>query len=240
MRRVFIIFLALLLAVPCRAVTLVEADYDGDEWVAEEATPPGMVPLRAAAAFLPYEVEWQERTIIITTEERTWKFSPDRWLPEGMTLTDGVTWVTPQYLCGILQSGRAFCVDGELYYLTGESKGSALIRGGERFRLNVLAAMYRLKVALPEDYALIRKSLSGGVEESGGLDGETWQPSAYIYPRAKRPTAFIVASGVSGAQLAELIAHEAYHVVLRANNRTNEIKCQEYAAGVKAALLERM
>jgi hypothetical protein len=127
---------------------------------------------------------------------------------------------------------NSFLFRTELYVFAGETKRSALVRGDDAFREKVLTTMYRLRLALPEDYRLIRDCLTGGIEQSAWRD---WMPdgaAAYVYPGLQHPTAYIVAN-LRWANLAELIAHEAYHVYLTRQGRDNEALAEEY--GKRAA-----
>ena len=247
MRRIITIALVLCLTVtPCKALTVFQTDYDGDSYTTERiATGCALamteeedwLPLRELAGVLPYSVEWneQERTISIHAQ-RTYTIRPDWWLPPGVQIVDGVTYVTPKYLRRVLP-GISFLYDGELYVFNGETERSRLVRGGETFRANALTALYRLKLALPKDYRLIRRHLRGGIEQQDTAPGGPLVAAAYIYPTACRPTAYIVASGLTGADLAELIAHEAYHVYLQHWKKQSEDKAIEYARRVKRDLL---
>ena len=254
MRRMITIALVLCLTVtPCKALTLFQTDYDGDSYTTErvgfdypsvtfgdsspdKGSQADWLPLRELSAILPYSVEWneQERTVYIYAD-RTHTIRPDWWLPPDVQIVEGVTYVTARYLDGIL-GGRAFRYQGELYVFNGETKHSRLVRGDETFRQNALTTLYRLKLALPEDYKLIRNSLTGGIQQEEPEKGLLTY-AAYIYPAARRPVACIVTNG-SGADLAELIAHEAYHVYLHRHGRQSEKKAREYGQRVKADLLK--
>ena len=237
MRRIILFALVLALTVtPCHALTLFQTDYDGDSYTTETVYEGDWLPLRKLSEVLPYEVEWneQERTIYIYTN-RTWTIKPDWWLPPDVKIVDGVTYVTPKYLDGIL-GGRAFRYDGELYVYQGESAPSKLVRGSDTFRANVLTTMYFLKMVLPEDYKLIRRHLEGGIEETTFRNGLPYGTAAYIYPAASKPTAYIVAAGLTGGNLAELIAHEAYHVYLYHQGKQNESEAIEYGQQIKYVL----
>ena len=250
MRRIILFTLVLALTVtPCHALTLFQTDYDGDSYTTERVAyqapssgpaghlPPegeGWLPLRELSKILPYTVEWKDRTVYIYAE-RTHTIRPDWWLPEGVKIENGVTYVTPKYLRMVL-SGKCFLYADELYVFDGETVRSDLVRGDADFRERVLTAMYRLRLALPEDYQLIRNCLTGGIEQEEPEEGLLTY-AAYIYPAARRPVAYIVAD-CSGADLAELIAHEAYHVYLHRHGRQSEEKAREYGRRVKADLLE--
>ena len=252
MRRIITIALVLALTVtPCHALTLFQTDYDGDSYTTErvvfdypsvtcgdsspdKGSQADWLPLRELSKTLPYTVEWKDRTIYIYAD-RTWTIQPDRYIPEGVQIVNGVTCVSPVYMRRVLP-GISFLYDGELYVFVGETERSRLVQGDETFRRNALTALYRIKLALPEDYRLIRNSLTGGIAYEAPKEG-LLPYSAYIYPAARRPTAYIV-SGCDGADLAELIAHEAYHVYLHRRGRQSEEQAMDYGRRVKADLLE--
>ena len=232
-RLALILTLCLCLSVPCSALTFFQADYDADEWTTETVYEGDWLPLRELSSILPYEVEWKDRTIYIYAE-RTHTIKPDWWLPPDVQIVDGVTYVTPEYLRRVLP-GISFLYDGELYVYNGETERSRLVRGSKTFRANTLTTLYRLKLAMPKDYQLIRNSLTGGIQQEEPEKGLLTY-AAYIYPAARRPVACIVTNG-SGADLAELIAHEAYHVYLHRHGRQSESDAREYGQRVKADLL---
>lgn len=231
-----VLTLCLCLSVPCSALTFFQADYDADAYTTETVYEGEWLPLRELSSILPYTVEWKDRTIYVYAE-RTWEIKPDWYLPEGVKIVDGVTYVTPRYIQRFLPEGTAFRYHGELYVFDGETNRSELIRGEEGFRQNALTVLYRLKLALPEDYAMIRKCLTGGIEQVEQEEG-VLEAAAYIYPAVRHPTAYIVSSGISGSSLAELIAHEAYHVHLQRWHRQSEDEAQEYGQRVAADLIE--
>lgn len=236
MRRIITIALMLcLMVMPCNALTLFKADYDGDTYTEETAYSGDWLPLRELSEILPYEVEWKDRTVYVYAD-RTWEIKPDRWMPEGVSILDGVTYVTPAYMRRFLQ-GISFLFEDELYVFNGEAERSGLVRGSTNFRAHTLTVLYRLRLALPEDYHLIRNSLTGGIEETALPEGLPYDTLAYVYPTIARPTAHIVAN-CSDANLAELIAHEAYHVHLTRNGRDSEELADEYGWRVKRDLLE--
>lgn len=235
MRRIILFALVLVLTVtPCHALTLFQTDYDGDSYTTETVYEGDWLPLRKLSQVLPYTVEWKDRTVYIYAD-KTHTIRPDWYLPEGVKIENGVTYVSPRYMRRFLPS-RAFLYAGELYVFRGETQRSQLVRGDDAFREKVLTTMYRLRLALPEDYRLIRDCLTGGIEQSEWQD---WLPAGalfYVYPGHKRPTAYIIAG--RWANLAELIAHEAYHVHLTRRGRDSEDAAREYGRRVKADLLE--
>ena len=235
-RLALILTLCLCLSIPCSALTFFQADYDADAYTTETVYEGDWLPLRELSSILPYEVEWKDRTIYIYGE-RTWTIKPDWYLPEGVKIVDGVTYVTPQYMKRFLPDGTAFLYQGELYVFSGEINQSELIRGNEDFRQNTLTVLYRLKLALPKDYKLIRKHLKGGIEQSEWKDGLPILTKAYTYPSFSRPVAYILAYEAEGADLAEMIAHEAYHVHLERQHRQSEDAAHEYGRRVAADLI---
>lgn len=235
MRRIILFALVLALTVtPCHALTLFQTDYDGDSYTTETVYEGDWLPLRKLSEVLPYEVEWKDRTVYIYAD-RTHRIKPDWCLPEGVIIRDGVTYVSPAYMRRFLP-GISFLYAGELYVYNGETVHSQLVRGSTDFREKTLTALYRLKLALPEDYRLIRNSLTGGIRQEEPEEGLLTY-AAYIYPAARRPVAYIVAD-CSGADLAELIAHEAYHVYLERWNRQSEDAAIEYGQRVMNDLLD--
>lgn len=232
-RLVLTLAICLCLSIPCSALTLFQTDYDGDSYTTETVYEGDWLPLRKLSEVLPYTVEWKDRTVYIYAE-RTHTIRPDWWLPEGVMIENGVTYVTPKYLRMIL-SGKCFLYADELYVFDGETVRSNLVRGDADFRERVLTAMYRLRLALPEDYRLIRNCLTGGIEQS---EWQEWMPEgalAYVYPTRPRPTAYIIAG--RWADLTELIAHEAYHVYLARRGQNSEDAAWEYGKRVAELLL---
>lgn len=233
-RLALILTLCLCLSVPCSALTFFQADYDADVYTTETVYEGDWLPLRELSSILPYTVEWKDRTIYIYAD-KTWTIQPDSYIPEGVQIVNGVTYVTPEYMKRFLP-GVSFVYGGELYVFAGETERSRLVRGDDAFRQNALTALYRIKLALPEDYKLIRNSLTGGIQQEEPEEGLLTY-AAYIYPAARRPVACIVAD-CSGANLAELIAHEAYHVYLHRHGRQSESGARDYGRRVKADLLK--
>lgn len=101
MRRIILFALLLFLTVtPCKALTFFRTDYDGDTYVEETAYSGDWLPLLELSEIMPYSVEWKDRTVYIYGE-RTWTIKPDWWIPEGVKIVDGVTYVT------LMQTTRA-------------------------------------------------------------------------------------------------------------------------------------
>lgn len=215
MRRIITIALLLcLIVMPCNALTLFQTNYDDDVYETEIVYEDEWLPLTKLSEFLPYNVEWNSETRTITiTAARTFKIRPDWWIPPGVKIENGMTYVTSGFLCGLLGS-EAFMYDGELYMFDGEVGKSALIKGNEEFRKGALTTLFRMKLVAPEIYEMVRENLSGGVQ---GVSREELHPSiplntlAYVYPYRRNPIAYIVGD-TSGVALARCLVHEGVHV----------------------------
>lgn len=234
-RLIVFIALCLCLSIPSHALTFFRTDYDGDTYTEETAYSGDWLPLRELSEILPYSVEWKDRTVYVYAD-RTWEIKPDLWMPEGVSILDGVTYVTPDYMRRFLP-GISFLFEDELYVFNGEAERSRLVRGDEDFRRNALTSLYRMKLAAPDTYDMIRRNLTGGVESVERPADIPLGALAYVYPTIAQPTAHIVANR-SDANLAELIAHEAYHVCLTRSGRDSEELADEYGWRVKRDLLE--
>lgn len=215
MRRIILFALVLCLTLtPCHALTFFQADYNDNTYETEIVYEGEWLPLSNLSQILPYGVEWNSETRTITiTAARTIKIRPDWWIPPGVKIENGVTYVTPKYLCGLLGVG-AFVYDGELYVFDGEVEKSALIKGNEEFRKGALTTLFRMKLVAPEIYEMVRENLSGGVQ---GISKEELPHSiplntlAYVYPYWRNPIAYIVGD-TSGVALARRLVHEGVHV----------------------------
>lgn len=158
-----IAFLLCLIITPCSALTLFQTNYDDDAYETEIVYEGEWLPLSNLSEFLPYDVEWSAETRTITiTAARTIKIRPDWWIPPGVKIENGTTYVTSGFLCGLL-GAEAFMYDGELYVFDGEVEKSALIKGNEEFRKGALTTLFRMKLVAPEIYEMVRENLSGGV-----------------------------------------------------------------------------
>ena len=235
-----IIAIALILALivtPCHALTLFHTDYDADSYTTEHLDYCEWLPLRELSTILPYEVEWKDNCVYIYSD-KTHKIDPSWWIPPGVKIQNGVTYVSPNYMKRILPDGISFMYDGELYVFNGETVESKLIRGDEDFRKHVLTSMYWIKTALPEDYDHIRECITGGIKQVEPKNAPSRKAMAYIYPYSRKPVAHIIASDVYGSWLAELISHEAHHVWLYRQGNRSEEDAKEYGKTVATKLLE--
>ena len=228
MRRIITItFLLCLIVTPCHALTLFQTNYDDDAYETEVIYEGEWLPLYNLSKILPYDIEWNAETRTITiTAARTIKIRPDWWIPPGVKIENGITYVTSGFLCGPL-GAEAFMYNGELYAFDGEVEKSALIKGNEEFRKGALTTLFRMKLVAPEIYEMVRENLSGGVQ---GISREGLPPSippttlAYVYPYRRNPIAYIVGD-TSGVALARRLAHEGIHV--RQARERREIREEE-------------
>lgn len=234
MRRIILFALLLCMTVtPCHALNLFNAGYDADTYTKETVYEGDWLPLRELSSILPYEVEWKDRTIYVYAE-RTWTIKPDWWIPEGVKIVDGVTYVTPEHMKRFL-SGICFMYGGELYVLydTAESK---LIRGSERFKQNTNNAMYWMKLASPDTYSMVRDYLTGGVESVERTSDIPLGALAYVYPSRREPTAYIIGKPEETI-LARRILHEAVHVDQYRNGRELD---EDEAKKIETETVEKM
>ena len=233
-RLILSIILCLCLSIPSHALTFFRTDYDGDTYVEETAYSGDWLPLRELSEILPYSVEWKDRTVYIYAD-RTWEIKPDRWMPDGVSILDGVTYVTPDYMRRFL-SGISFLYEDELYVFNGEAKRSRLVRGDEDFRQNALTALYRMKLAAPDTYDMIRRNLTGGVESVERPADIPIGALAYVYPSRREPTAYIIGKPEETI-LARRIVHEAVHVEQYRNERELD---EEEAKKIETETVEKM
>ena len=235
MSRLITIAMVLCLTVtPCKALTLFNANYDAEEWTTECLDYVDLLPLRELSSILPYTVEWKDRTIYVYAE-RTWTIKPDWWIPEGVKIVDGVTYVTPDYMLRFLP-GISFLFEGELYVFNGEAERSRLVRGDEDFRQNALTAIYRMKLAAPDTYDMIRRNLTGGVESVDRPADIPLGALAYVYPSRRDPTAYIIGKPEETI-LARRIVHEAVHVEQYRNGRELD---EDEAKKIETETVEKM
>ena len=151
---------------------------------------------------------------------------------EDLMVVNGVTYCSPRFLTNRLPN-VSFRYSGEVYYFQGETETSKLIRGDDDFKNKVLTTMYNMKLALPEDYKLIRSCLTGGIKQVKSEDTDVFA-NAYVYPTARKPIAYIV--GGKYSDITNLIAHEAYHVWLERNAKQSENLAREYGQRVSYKL----
>lgn len=233
-RLIVFIPLCICLSIPCSALTFFRTDYDGDTYRSETAYSGDWLPLRELSEILPYEVEWKDRTVYVYAD-RTWEIKPDRWMPEGVKIVEGVTYVTPDYMRRFLP-GISFLYDGELYVFSGEAERSRLVRGDEDFRQNALTALYRMKLAAPDTYDMIRRNLTGGVESVERPADIPLGALAYVYPSRRDPAAYIIGKPEETI-LARRIVHEAVHVEQYRNGRELD---EEEAKQIEMETVEKL
>lgn len=235
-----IILLLCLLPTPSNALTLFQTNYDDNVYETKIIYEGEWLPLSDLSQILPYNVEWNSETRTITiTAARTIKIRPDWWIPPGVKIENGTTYVTSGFLCGLL-GAEAFMYDGELYVFDEEVEKSALIKGNEEFRKGALTTLFRMKLVAPEIYEMVRESLSGGVQ---GVSREELPPSiplntlAYVYPYRRNPIAYIVGD-TSGVALARCLVHEGVHVrQAREGREIREEEAKQFELEIEKILL---
>jgi hypothetical protein len=127
-----------------------------------------------------------------------------------------------------------------VYYIAENIPNSKLIqeRSSTVFERKVLSAMLEIKLKLPEDYAFIRKYLTGGIkyvthsEVPAGIEGAF----GYIYSSAKNPICHVVGDSQYRYVLARTIAHEAHHAWEYRNGGIDEDAAYAYGDMVKDLL----
>lgn len=229
-----ILFVTLFMSIPSHALTFFRTDYDGDTYTEATAYSGDWLPLRELSEILPYSVEWKDRTVYVYAD-RTWEINPDQWMPEGVSILDGITYVTPDYMRRFLP-GISFLYEDELYVFNGEATRSSLVRGDEDFRQNALTALYRMKLAAPDTYDMIRRNLTGGVESVERPADIPIGALAYVYPSRRDPTAYIIGKPEETI-LARRIVHEAVHVEQYRNERELD---EEEAKKTETETVEKM
>ena len=168
--------------------------------------------------------------------DKTWEIKPDWYLPKGVRIENGVTYVTPEYMKRFLP-GISFIYQGELYALDSVVE-STLIRGSERFKQNAITSLYWMKLATPDEYDMVRKYLTGGIESVELRNELPFGTSAYVYPHKRNPIGYIIGEP-SGSILAERITHEAYHVYQYRNClELDEKEAEKIGHNVSRRLLE--
>lgn len=230
------------LVTPSNALSVVYGNYDNDRWDVEqisfslpEEVPDGWHPLKEATSYFnQVYVTWEDSTkeVTVCSNDLFWlyleTFSSSN-LPEYLIIKNGVTYCSPEYLATLV-SNQGFYYDGELYYFVGETAKSELIRSeSETFRKNVLTILFQMKVVFPDVYTLIRENLTGGIEQiqrnelpyKFSYDADRNLVAGYTNVGVSTPICYVVNSfhNTKKENLAEVIAHEAYHIHCFNSNR---------------------
>lgn len=205
-----------------------ETDYDNSVYTVEtviidtpESVPSNWYPLRKMANMLHFQVEWDARNKTIIVHHKVvndlWNTSvytlQDIEKSNDLMIVDGVTFCSPYFLY-IMSNGFSFVYDDAIYYYSGESVVSELIRDHEDefFRAYVNTSMYELYLKYPECYKYIRTYLDGGIERSTKVrEGKYQNVLGYTYPFLDEGICFILGD-INGARLTSIIVHEATHV----------------------------
>lgn len=257
-----------LLSLPSYAATLnlFSSDYDNDKWQIEEIVfaqediiPIEWYPLRAISECLPIDVSWDNATrdIVVYSHEMAeinafiaeQRYHVGNIPASKLKIKDGVTYCSPEFLSKLLPK-TGFVYDNEVYYFDGEMINSKLIKhdNSDTFKASVITSMYELMLKLPEDYAFVRKYLTGGISLVKVYTHKN-VPSyaaAYVFPKVKKPVAYIISNSTHpfygyepyGKYLTELICHEAYHVYLERIGKQSETDAMKYGRKIKNLLDE--
>lgn len=247
-----------LLSLPSYAATLnlFSSDYDNDKWQVEEITfaqedaiLDEWYPLRAISECLPIDVSWDDATrdIVVYSHEMAeinifiaeQRYHADDIPTSKLKIKDGVTYCSPEFLSKLLPK-TGFVYNNEVYCFNGEMVSSKLIKHDDRdtFKASAITSMYELKLKLPNDYAFVRKYLTGGISlvKVNTHKNVPSYAAAYVFPKVKKPVAYIISNSTHplygfepyGEYLIELICHEAYHVYLERIGKQNETNAMKY------------
>lgn len=203
-------------------------DYDNSIYSIESITidvpdevPNNWYPLREVSSVLDFQLEWNSSKKIIAIYykviDEMWNVSiytlQDVYKSDDLVILNGVTYCSPRFL-NVLINGLGFVYEDTIYYYSGESVKSKLIRdqGHENFRKYVNTSMYELYLKHPECYEYVRIYLDGGIEKSTKVREGKWSNVAgYTYPLLDEGICFIL-ENMNGAKLTSIIVHEATHV----------------------------
>lgn len=247
-----------LLSLPSYAATLnlFSSDYDNDKWQVEEIVftqediiPIEWYPLRAASECLPIDVSWDDATreIVVYSHEMAkinafiaeQRYHADNIPASKLKIKDGVTYCSPEFLSKLLPK-TGFVYDNEVYCFNGETVSSKLIKHDDSytFKASAITSMYELKLKLPENYAFVRKYLTGGISlvKVGTHRNVLSYAAAYVFPKANKPDAYIISNSTHPLYdfepyvkyLTKLICHEAYHVYLERIGKQSETDAMKY------------
>lgn len=238
MRMLCTLLAALCLSVTAQAAEITIAKPDAPLSVVEYNTPAEVdatwLPLAAVTEHLPLSVEWdaENRAIVITSEDIATKWPwistqtlPIEHLDRGeLTIVDGTTYCSPWFIARYLP-GVSFVHEGRLWYCDVPLDWDG----------NLYAAILRLAVVSPNDYAFVTTHLPGGVKKAQEVIPGA---SAYVQPLEENPVAHIIDTSMYGAELAAVIAHEAWHVhEFQHATNTGEVGAMRYYAEVLDRLL---
>lgn len=232
---VLCILLALCLSVSVNAATLhlFEPALTTDEFRSEEqefpvpqGVPEGWYPLRQAAEYLPFTVDWDsaERAIVIDSDAtrmlrpytavQKYNSSRVRAMSDALLIVNGVTYCSPRFLVQHL-GGIGFVHGGEVWCCTGAGDAETYIDDGDspRFTLLMSTALCELYLKAHDDYMLVRNNLTGGIAYVPPEEAICCDALGYVYP-VDEPVCYLVGDRYYGARLASLVAHEAMHIKL--------------------------
>ena len=253
------ILIALYLTVSAHAATLhlFEPALTTDEFPSEEqelSVPPdvpnGWYPLRKAAEYLPFTIDWDsaERAIVIDSDATrmlrpytaTQRYKPSRIraMADDLKIVNGVAYCSPRFIVQHL-GGIGFVHDGEVWCCTGAGDAETYIDGGDspRFTLLMSTTLCRLYLAAYEDYTFVRANLSGGIRYVPPEETDCCDALGYVYP-VDEPVCYLVGDRYYGATLASFVSHEAMHIAMYRQGITDsEDAAEQYEQDVLYRLL---
>lgn len=200
------ILITILFIIPSSATTFFSFDHENDENY-DTVLHDNLIRLRQIEKFIPFHAEWDEQYIWVECEYKKVMFDPSS-LPEGMTIINNTTYITPHRLSLILDK-TSFFYDGELY-ICSDVIGEFL-RGSENFKKYAATSLLKMKFNSPDIYNIIRENLTGGIKSVELTNEVPFGTKAYVYTKSENPICYIIGEP-SGDSLAGYITHEAFHV----------------------------
>ena len=230
MSKFLLFIIALMMTTTSHAAEITVARPDAPLSCVAFTEPPASVhstwlPLVLASEHLPLSVEWDAdtRSIVITSDDiaTKWPWIATQTIPidhldeSELTIVNGTTYCSPWFLARYLP-GVSFVHDAQLWYCDVPLDWDG----------NLYAAMLRLAVVAPNDYAFVVSHLPGGVEVAQNIIPGA---SAYVQAWEDPPVAHIIDTSMYGAELAAVIAHEAWHIhEYRHTTDTGEVGAMQY------------
>lgn len=214
---------------PDTVITLDTPDTVPDVWY----------PLRAAAEYLPIDVAWdgdtKEVVIRFRSESAIPMYLAERRYPaeqiaesEDAVIINGVTYCSPRFLARHFAT-VGFTANGEVWCCT----------AGTDFDGIVTASLLELWVKAPDKYDFVVDHLPGGIQAAEYDINLPPGILAYTYPYRDKPVCYIADQRLSGATLASVIAHEAWHVYQARNGlEVSESGAKRFQREVLGALLQ--
>lgn len=187
--------------------------YEWFEYDIPETVEQHWLPLREATTHLPCTVTWMSdvQKLHLYSEpilHRWPALAYENIAADETTLSvndlkivDGTTYCSPWFLA-MRMPGVSVVHEGELWYF----------KSSYEFESYIQSAMFMLQLVAPTEYLFITNNLPGGVQVASATDAPVATARAFVYPHSKKPVCYIVDTSMYGAELASVIAHEAWHV----------------------------